>query len=138
FIIDFEGEPQRSLVERRAKDSPYRDVAGLLRSFDYAADQAVSGPAAASPSTNERRLPLLDRFRRDASKAFLEAYRAQHARSPQRWADDACERPLLDLFLLEKAAYEIRYEAANRPSWLKVPMRGLAELMEGAPAEILE
>ncbi len=138
FIIDFEGEPQRSLVERRAKDSPFRDVAGLLRSFDYAANQATSGPAASSASTNERRLPLLDQFRRGASKAFLEAYRAQHARSPQRWADDACERPLLDLFLLEKAVYEIRYEAANRPSWLTVPMRGLAELLEGTPAEILE
>jgi maltose alpha-D-glucosyltransferase/alpha-amylase len=130
FIIDFEGEPQRPLEERRAKDSPMRDVAGLLRSIDYAAIAAMSGPSAASPLTVERRLALLSRFRRKASRTFLEAYRAAHARSPRQWVQPEAELRLLDLFLLEKAAYEVRYEAANRPAWLAVPLRGLLRMFD--------
>jgi maltose alpha-D-glucosyltransferase/alpha-amylase len=125
FIIDFEGEPARPPAQRRRKASPLRDVAGMLRSFDYAAAAAAPGRAAASPSTEERRAPLLERFRVSASDRFLESYRATLAHSPHRWVSPDAEAPLLDLFLLEKAAYEVRYEAANRPGWLPIPVRGL-------------
>ena len=125
FIIDFEGEPARSLEQRREKSCAMRDVAGLLRSFDYAAAAAAPGRAASSPSTGERRGTLLERFRTEAGKRFLEAYRTTLERSPNPWVPRDAEASLLDLFLLEKAAYEIRYEAANRPAWLPIPLRGL-------------
>ncbi len=130
-IIDFEGEPARTLDERRAKSSPLRDVAGLVRSFDYTS-AAVSTPEDESTQTGvkERRRELLARFRTEAEAAFLEAYRAVLKEAEHPWADDATEGPLIDLFTLEKVAYEIRYEAANRPKWLPIPLTGMARLME--------
>jgi maltose alpha-D-glucosyltransferase/alpha-amylase len=128
-IIDFEGEPAKSLAQRRAKSSPMRDVAGLLRSFDYAVasikpeHELTPGEAAA-----ERHAALLEEFRGQAGSAFLEAYRAVHAETPRPWVAGGAETALLDLFLLEKAAYEICYEAANRPTWLPIPLHGLARL----------
>ncbi len=125
FIIDFEGEPARPPAQRRRKSCPLRDVAGLLRSFDYAAAAAAPGRSAASPSTEERRGPLLERFRVRATQRFLECYRTVLNAAPRRWVPREGEAQLLKLFLLEKAAYEIRYEAANRPAWLPIPLRGL-------------
>ncbi|GGG35795.1 alpha-amylase [Caldovatus sediminis] len=129
-IVDFEGEPARRLEERRAKTSPLRDLAGLLRSLDYAAAVATateaSGTATAAPT--ERRAALLERWRAEASDAFLSAYRAVAQEAPHPWVPAEGADRLLDLFLVEKAAYEVRYEAANRPSWLPVPARGLAAL----------
>ncbi len=128
-IVDFEGEPARTLDERRAKGSPLRDVAGLLRSLDYAShvaegnDTAAAGPA-------ERRAALFRRWKDDTAAAILGAYRAVQAEAPEAWVPAGAEAALLDLFLLEKAAYEIRYEAANRPAWIGVPLRGLVELAE--------
>ncbi|SDC25379.1 maltose alpha-D-glucosyltransferase [Belnapia rosea] len=131
-IVDFEGEPARSLEERRAKGSPLRDVAGLLRSLDYAASVATaseaSGAATAAPA--ERRAALFQRWQREASKSFLEAYRAVEHAAENPWVPAGAEAALLDLFLLEKAAYEVLYEAANRPAWIGVPLRGLAALAE--------
>jgi maltose alpha-D-glucosyltransferase/alpha-amylase len=120
-IIDFEGEPRRSLEERRRKSSPMRDVAGVLRSFDYAAAFARRG-LAPEPRTAEQRLgQLLDDFRQIATRAFLDGYVAGAGEITQ---------PLLDLFLLEKAAYEVAYEAASRPTWVPTPLRGLAALAD--------
>ena len=127
FIIDFEGEPARPLAERRAKTSPLRDVAGLLRSFDYAVVVA-SGRAEDAAHTSPGQAKVLDRFVDDASAAFLAAYRVGHTQSARQWVSEANEPALLDLFLLEKAAYEICYEAANRPPWLGIPVRGLARI----------
>ncbi|HZK91793.1 MAG TPA: maltose alpha-D-glucosyltransferase [Stellaceae bacterium] len=127
YIIDFEGEPARPLGERRAKSIPLRDVAGLLRSFDYAVAAASSraeGPAQNGPG----KAAVLDRFASNASEAFLTAYRAVHAESPRQWVGEAAEPALLDLFLLEKAAYEICYEAASRPAWIGIPLHGLAQI----------
>jgi maltose alpha-D-glucosyltransferase/alpha-amylase len=127
YIIDFEGEPARPLGDRRAKTSPLRDVAGLLRSFDYAvavASGRAEGPAHTSPG----QATVLDQFADDASQAFLAAYRAGHAESARQWVTEANEPALLDLFLLEKAAYEICYEAASRPSWVGIPVHGLARI----------
>ncbi len=130
FIIDFEGEPARPMAQRRMKGSPLRDVAGLLRSFDYAAAAAAPGRTASSPQTNERRVVLLERFRDEASKAFLDSYKAVLAEAPNPWVPPDAEPALLDLFLIEKAAYEIRYEAANRPTWLGIPMLGLLRIAD--------
>ena len=129
YLIDFEGEPARALAQRRAKSSGLRDVAGLLRSFDYAA-AAARGRSAASTAAAERRVVLLDRFRVEASNTFLAAYRTVLEAAERPWAPAEAETALLDLFLIEKAAYEIRYEAANRPGWLAIPLRGLAEITD--------
>ncbi|RFU48800.1 maltose alpha-D-glucosyltransferase [Paraburkholderia sp. DHOC27] len=128
FLIDFEGEPARSLDERRQKSSPMRDVAGLLRSFSYASAAAQSTTESAPQQTADRKRALFDRFRVHATESFLEQYRAAVTLAPQPLVAPASEQALLDLFLIEKAAYEIRYEAANRPTWLGLPVRGLAAL----------
>ena len=130
FIIDFEGEPARTMEQRRAKSCPLRDVAGVLRSFDYAAAAAAPGRTATSEQTAERRQEILAQFKVRASTAFLEAYRAVLASAPRRWVPEAAEQALLDLFLLEKASYEIRYEAANRPGWLGIPLSGFHAIAE--------
>ena len=129
YLIDFEGEPARTLAQRRAKSSGLRDVAGLIRSFDYAA-AAAQGRTAASSAATERRVALLERFRTEAANTFLGSYRAVLEAAEPRWVTPEAEPALLDLFLIEKAAYEIRYEAANRPSWLGIPLRGLAEIAD--------
>ncbi|WP_341990996.1 maltose alpha-D-glucosyltransferase [Azorhizobium sp. AG788] len=120
FIIDFEGEPRRSIPERRAKSSPWRDVAGMLRSIDYTtATLALPGSDQSAWAGSESRADLLRRFKTRAERAFLSGY----VEGGGPFA--AIDRPLLDLFLLEKAAYEIGYEAANRPAWIGLPVRGL-------------
>jgi maltokinase len=109
-VIDFEGEPARSLAERRAPASPLRDVAGMLRSLDYGAHSFDA--KAGSP---ER----LATWLRDARAAFLAGYGGiQHG-----------DQPLLDAFELEKACYEVRYEANNRPDWVWLPLDALERLV---------
>ncbi|HEY4143647.1 maltose alpha-D-glucosyltransferase [Pinirhizobacter sp.] len=130
YIIDFEGEPARSVAERRLKSSPLRDVAGLLRSLDYAAAVAARGEDGAAPVVDERLEAYLTAFRDRASANFLAAYREELASAPVPWIDDQAIEPLLDLFLIEKAAYEVAYEAANRPHWLAVPLTGLHSIVE--------
>jgi len=124
YIIDFEGEPGASIGERRAKTSPLRDVAGLLRSIDYAGATFIDRRGVgAVPVDAAQRDQLIALFRAHATTAFLRAYwEATDARS------GPAARALLDLFLIEKAAYEIAYEAANRPNWIGVPVAGLARL----------
>jgi maltose alpha-D-glucosyltransferase/alpha-amylase len=124
YIIDFEGEPATSIAERRAKTSPLRDVAGLLRSIDYAGATLIDRKGVgAMPVDEAQRSNLITQFRQRASSAFLRAYwQASGSRG------DAAARALLDLFLIEKAAYEIAYEAANRPTWIGVPLAGLTRL----------
>jgi maltose alpha-D-glucosyltransferase/alpha-amylase len=124
YIIDFEGEPGASIEERRAKTSPLRDVAGLLRSIDYAGATFIDRRGVgAIPADAVQRDQLIALFRTRAATAFLRAYwEATDARS------GPAARALLDLFLIEKAAYEIAYEAANRPTWIGVPVAGLARL----------
>jgi maltose alpha-D-glucosyltransferase/alpha-amylase len=129
FFIDFEGEPARSLQERRAKSSPLRDVAGLVRSLDYlAASTHGSGGAGQSEEVKARKDAIIDRCHRGAERAFLAAYAEASASLPHQWAAEHDWRTLLDLFLIDKAAYEVCYEAANRPAWFGVPLRGLAAL----------
>jgi maltose alpha-D-glucosyltransferase/alpha-amylase len=126
FIIDFEGEPSRPLDERRAKASPLRDVAGLLRSIDYAiaATRDPKRLMAAPPLPDEVRSRFASRLREGAQRAFLDAYRAGVGDLPGLAGDD-----LLEFFMVEKAAYELNYESANRPVWLSIPLQGLYRLM---------
>ena len=101
ILIDFEGEPDRPLAERRRPDSPLRDVAGILRSLDYAAHVAGAGPEWAEA----------------AGDAFLEGYGVERS-------------PLLDAYVLDKALYEVVYEARNRPTWLPIPVRAVTRLLQ--------
>jgi maltose alpha-D-glucosyltransferase/alpha-amylase len=130
YFIDFEGEPARSLEERREKTSPLRDVAGMLRSFDYAAAGAIlAGGAGQSDVALARKRMVIERFRQISEQSFLAAYvRATGAMPPQGAATARTRAALLNLFLLQKVAYEIAYEAAHRPSWIGVPLRGLAAI----------
>ncbi len=129
WLIDFEGEPARALSERRQKSSPLRDVAGLLRSLDYAAAVAMHGEDGAAPRDDARFVDYLEAFRERATRVFLDAYREVLGASPQRWISEAAFAPVLAWFMLDKAAYEIQYEAANRPGWIDVPLQGLLRLV---------
>ncbi|TVR09556.1 MAG: maltose alpha-D-glucosyltransferase [Salinarimonadaceae bacterium] len=122
-FIDFEGEPSKPLDQRRAKATPLRDVAGMVRSFDYAAATVARGRHAPwGPAAEMRIARLRELFHAQSEGAFLQAYGES---APEPFGDPG----LLDLLILEKAAYEVRYEAANRPGWLDVPVQGFAEIV---------
>ncbi|QAA95136.1 maltose alpha-D-glucosyltransferase [Pollutimonas thiosulfatoxidans] len=154
YLIDFEGEPARSLEERRAKTSPWRDVAGLIRSFDYAGASFMTSDTTTAPhgaatdggasevqapavaALMDQRRSLLDQFCATATEAFLNGYRvaiAEPGSNVEEQQDGEAamavmasqDRALLDLALVEKAAYEICYEAAHRPDWIAIPLSGL-------------
>ncbi len=125
-IIDFEGEPAKSLEERRRKYVPLRDVAGMLRSFDYAAHEVERQAKQAGGGDGVgRAAAILADFRRFAADAFLEGYEEGLG---QPLSDK--QRILLELLMLEKAGYEVCYESANRPDWLAVPVEGLRRLVD--------
>ena len=133
MIIDFEGEPRRPLDERREKTSPLRDVAGMLRSLDYVGRAAIRRRADAGGDTTvaEARIAA---WSRALNRTFMDNYLATVADSPLWPGDEAFARALLDLFLIQKAAYEIAYEAASRPAWLDIPLSGLLSLIEDETA----
>ncbi|SDY87008.1 maltose alpha-D-glucosyltransferase [Citreimonas salinaria] len=129
MIIDFEGEPTRALSERTAKTSPLRDVAGMLRSFDYALWSTVRRriELGADP---QQTLAGVDGWREATAGTFLSAYRNTMEGAAIHPADAEFERALLDFFLIQKAAYEVNYEMAMRPDWIEIPLRGLLALIE--------
>jgi maltose alpha-D-glucosyltransferase/alpha-amylase len=130
FVIsDFEGEPGRTLEERRAKQSPLRDVAGMLRSFDYAQSSALVNTTTGRPEDLPRLEPLARRWDTEARRAFLTAYE-QTVRGGVLFRSFAEMQGLLALFELEKAFYELRYELDNRPDWVAIPVRGILRLVE--------
>lgn len=130
MVIDFEGEPAKSLEERREKTSPLRDVAGMLRSIAYAAATlATSVEKTVDMPTRELRAA---RWERDVREAFLAGYLGateDRDDTPELFPEDEKQvRQLLALFETEKAFYELAYELNNRPSWVWIPMRGIAKL----------
>src|SRR5882762_9382032 len=128
LIIDFEGEPSRPLAESRRKHSPLRDVAGMLRSFSYA-----RGSTQLRERTEpgiERLGPALGAWENATRKAFVEAYAAAMKGSGLFDSIDDM-RGLLQLAEMEKVLYELRYEAANRPDWIHIPVQGLTSLLQG-------
>jgi maltose alpha-D-glucosyltransferase / alpha-amylase len=130
FVIsDFEGEPARSLDERRAKTSPLKDIAGMLRSFDYAMHAALLDVTSEQPDARDQHLAEALVWQREARDAFFEGYDAvAHEAGLASPRDEA--GGLLELFVLEKAVYELGYEVDNRPDWLRIPLRGLLEILE--------
>jgi maltose alpha-D-glucosyltransferase / alpha-amylase len=135
FIIDFEGEPARPLAERRRKGSPLRDVAGMIRSFDYASFTAVRQLAEARPAAEPRMLQLAEAWRHRAVDGFRAAYRKAMRGCAAYPASKKQAREMVAFFTLEKAIYEVSYELANRPAWADIPLRGVLGIlarMEGA------
>jgi maltose alpha-D-glucosyltransferase/alpha-amylase len=128
IITDFEGEPARPLAQRRQKHSALRDVAGMVRSFNYALHQALAHATAERPDALESLQAPARAWEAAAKTAFLDAYRetAQQAGLFASWPE---VQGLLDLFLLEKAFYELAYEVDNRPDWVRVPLAGLLDLL---------
>jgi predicted trehalose synthase len=112
-LLDFEGEPLRPMAERSEPDVPLRDVAGMLRSFDY-----VAGTLVQQGGDAER----AHRWAADARAAFLQGYEAELGEALEP------HRPLLDAFELDKALYECVYEARNRPTWLPIPRDAVLRL----------
>lgn len=134
-IIDFEGEPRRTIEERREKMSPLRDVAGMLRSIDYLASSALREAAAApTPEAYAAAESRLRRWRDKTVADFLTGYRSAIEGTTTHPQDEEFEEALLDLFLIQKASYEVMYELANRPTWCEIPMAGLLELLTGEAA----
>ncbi|MCQ8783771.1 maltose alpha-D-glucosyltransferase [Mangrovibrevibacter kandeliae] len=125
-ILDFEGEPGRPLEERRRKSSPLRDVAGMLRSYDYAAFAARDKAGPADDATKERQREMAETWRDETVAEFLGAWSEASGID----LSEPGTNQLLDLFLLQKAFYELRYEAAFRPAWLSIPLRGIISLLE--------
>jgi maltose alpha-D-glucosyltransferase / alpha-amylase len=131
MIIDFEGEPWRPLEERRAKFSPVRDVAGMLRSFSYAANMAVRELSAGLEHRLAETLERALRWEERAVEIFLASYAVASQGSLIGTQDTEPQRQLLRLNLLAKVLYEINYEADNRPDWIDIPLHGVLQLLNG-------
>jgi maltose alpha-D-glucosyltransferase/alpha-amylase len=125
-IIDFEGEPARPLSERRIKRSPLRDIAGMVRSFHYAAYTVLSTRI---PDHNAVLEPWARLWHAWVSSAFLRSYLTKLSDAPFAPRRDELG-PMLDVFLLEKAVYEVGYELNNRPDWAWLPLRAIRQYIE--------
>jgi maltose alpha-D-glucosyltransferase/alpha-amylase len=127
-ILDFEGEPARPLSERKLKRSALRDVAGMMRSFQYAAYSALWQPAMRAED-----VPFLERWAdlwyRQMSSVFLQSYLAATAGADFIPPDESDFEILLEAYLLDKAVYEVGYELNNRPSWVVIPVRGIKHIL---------
>lgn len=133
LILDFEGEPLRTLAERRAKDSPLRDVAGMLRSFEYAALAPAGSEGSESPAGNQEPESWRTLWVATHRHAFLEGWKQATSGNQALLGVAQNGWPLLSLFLLQKALYEVKYEVNNRPSWVGIPLRGVLAAISEAP-----
>jgi maltokinase len=132
-LVDFEGEPARPLADRVLPDSVWRDVAGMLRSFDYAAQvvhRELDSDPRAEPDVIEQRLHRASEWSRRNRTAFVEAYTGREL--------TADEEVLLAAYEADKAIYECVYEARNRPDWVRIPLSAVARLAGGAPRAVAE
>ncbi len=123
LLIDFEGEPARSLADRRKKQSPLRDVAGMLRSFSYAARTALQTAVERTPANADNLSAWASAWETAVTTAFLNAYNTTIATNPALLPENTATT--LNALLLEKASYELLYELNNRPTWLIIPLEGL-------------
>ncbi len=126
LIVDFEGEPAKSLEERRRKQSPLRDVAGMLRSFSYAAASALK---ACASETQNNASEATAAWEKAACTAFIDTYLDVMTAHPELLPQREQLQSLLKAFLIEKALYELLYELNNRPSWLRIPLDGVLSLL---------
>jgi maltose alpha-D-glucosyltransferase/alpha-amylase len=127
FLLDFEGEPRRSLADRRHKAPAARDVAGFCRSIDYATSAALN--RAAPGETKAKLATRLRLWTQKLVEAYWESYRAALVDDRLWPRDDEQSRQLLDFFLLEKAFYEIEYELTNRPDWVGIPLEATLRIL---------
>ncbi|UWZ85785.1 maltose alpha-D-glucosyltransferase [Occallatibacter riparius] len=130
-MLDFEGEPARPLAERRRKQSPLKDVAGMVRSFSYAAFSALDRFRSAHPDRDgaaENLMQWSRAWESAAVAAFLQAYRKTMATRPELLPPEGRAQDLLRAYLLEKGMYEVLYELDNRPAWLRIPLTGILHL----------
>ena len=129
YILDFEGEPARPLAQRRAKQSPLKDVAGMIRSFSYAAYAGLFAHTASRPAAFDALAPWADLWETWTTAAFLRGYFATVGKAlfVPRQEDQRDE--LLRFFVLDKALYELNYEMNNRPEWLRIPLSGILRLI---------
>ncbi len=131
-ILDFEGEPARPLEERRAKQSPLKDVAGMLRSFGYAAYVGLNAFMQRRPPNNPADMRNLEAWatlwQNAVSTEFLSAYQSTIAQNEHLIPQPAEAQLLLNAYLLEKALYELDYELNNRPTWIRIPLAGILAL----------
>ncbi|MGH2819376.1 MAG: hypothetical protein ACRDJ5_01845, partial [Actinomycetota bacterium] len=134
LIIDFEGEPLRSMEERRAKQSPLRDVAGMLRSFSYAATAALFDRAEPGSDEWQRLQPWADAWEARAREVFITAYHRTAVEGSFLPTDRETFNQLLDAFEIDKALYELGYERGHRPRWARIPLRGIVEVLEQGAA----
>jgi maltose alpha-D-glucosyltransferase/alpha-amylase len=130
YILDFEGEPTRPIAERRSKQSPLKDVAGMLRSFSYAAHAGLFAFTAGRPDVTEHFSHWADVWERWTTASFLREYFAEVSGALFLPANPDQRDELLRLFVLEKALYELNYEINNRPDWLRIPLSGVLRLLD--------
>jgi len=135
FIIDFEGEPRRALDDRRRKAPAARDVAGLIRSIDYSATAALERALKVAPDENGKLAAALAEWRDRSAAEFIAAYRDSMTDERLWPADPYAADQVLNFFLLEKALYEIEYELAHRPEWLRVPLTGMIRILSQQQTE---
>jgi maltose alpha-D-glucosyltransferase/alpha-amylase len=128
-IIDFEGEPARPVSERRLKRSPFRDVAGMIRSFHYAAHSSFMRYAADHPKGASLLEPWVGPWFSVVSSVYLQTYMKTVGNAPFVPRNPEELAILLETFLLEKAVYELDYEMNNRPSWVHIPMKGIRQVL---------
>jgi maltose alpha-D-glucosyltransferase/alpha-amylase len=130
-ILDFEGEPARALSERKLKRSALRDVAGMMRSFQYAAYSSLWQPAMRSED-----VPFLERWAdlwyRQMSSVFLQSYLQATAGSIFIPKNESELQVMLQAYLLDKAVYEVGYELNHRPDWVLIPIRGIKHILRSA------
>jgi maltose alpha-D-glucosyltransferase/alpha-amylase len=129
YILDFEGEPARPIAQRRAKQSPLKDVAGMTRSFSYAAHAALFAHTAAQPALYPQLEPWAQIWQTAAAGAFLRGYFATVDRALFIPPETSQRDTLLQLFMLDKALYELNYELNNRPDWMRIPLWGILDLL---------
>ena len=129
-ILDFEGEPARPLTERRAKQLAVRDLAGMIRSFGYAALAGLAGFTAARPAEFDRFLSWARIWQAWSAAMFIDGYRGSAAGASFVPADRSSFDAMLAPFVLEKAMYELGYELDHRPDWVHIPLSGILDLVE--------
>ena len=127
-LLDFEGEPARPLAQRRTKQSPLKDVAGMLRSFSYAAFSALMKYSSRRPEDFHRMEPWARLWEQSVSSAFLRAYCEFAKGSLVIPSEPLLFQQLLEAYVIDKAFYELAYELNNRPSWVLIPLTGILDL----------
>ncbi len=132
FVVGFEGLPTLPLAARRRKSSPLRDVAAMIRSFDYAAVAAVRQLAESRPVAEPRMIELAEAWRQRAVDGFRAAYRKSMRGCASYPASKKQAREMTAFFTLERAVHELSYELANRPDWAEIPLRGILALLAKA------